>query len=390
MKQENFNLTEPLQGKYLPTGLSSPRKLRILIAPLDWGLGHATRCIPIIYELLQHSCEVWIATGGAQEILLKQEFPDLRFLPLTGYRVKYSGSAITMPWNILFQTRKILRAIKQENNWLKKMVDEHHFDAVISDNRYGLFHSSVPSIILTHQLNIKTNLGKWSENWLQKRNYKYINRFTECWVPDEESENNLAGELSHPKAKPIIPIRYIGPLSRFKKATELSDSSPGAGNLLILISGPEPQRTILEDKIIKDIAHYNGAATVIRGLPGNLNLIPSTNTIRFYNHLPAEALNKEMNKAEYIISRSGYSTIMDIRRLQRKAILIPTPGQTEQEYLAGYLQGKKMALVVSQKSFNLSLALQQAKSFSYSIEEDKGESDLTPIISQFVQSIHKH
>ena len=175
-----------------------------------------------------------------------------------------------------------------------------------------------PRIILTHQLNIKTNLGKWSENWLQKRNYKYINRFTECWVPDEEGENNLAGELSHPKTKPIIPIRYIGPLSRFKKATELSDSSPGAGNLLILISGPEPQRTILENKIIKDIAHYNGAATVIRGLPGNLNLIPSTNTIRFYNHLPAEALNKEMNKAEYIISRSGYSTIMDIRRLQKK------------------------------------------------------------------------
>ena len=389
MKQENFNTKEPLKEKYLPDQYATLRKPRILVAPLDWGLGHATRCIPVIYELLQQECEVWIAAEGAQEALLKQEFPGLSFLSLPGYRVKYGHSAGSTVWNILFQTPKIVRAIKRENEWLEKTVREHHFDAVISDNRYGLHHPTIPSIIITHQLLIKTNLGKWPENFLQKRNYKYINLFSECWVPDEEGDRNLAGDLSHPRTNPAIPIKYIGPLSRFKKTGELNNMSSETGDLLIILSGPEPQRSILEEKIIKDIVHYDGKATVVRGLPGNLNLIPSTNSIKFYNHLPAEALNKEMNNAGYIISRSGYSTIMDIQRLSKKAILIPTPGQTEQQYLARYLHEKKMALSIPQNSFSLSDALQQARSFRYTIENSKEESHLGPVISLFIRSLRK-
>jgi len=269
---------------------------------------------------------------------------------------------------------------------LRQAVNEHHFDAIISDNRYGLYHSSVPSIIITHQLNIKTNLGKWPDRLVQQRNYKYINRFSECWVPDDEGGTNLAGDLSHPLKKPATKIRYLGILSRLNETIGIEE----AGHLLISISGPEPQRTVLEEKIINDIAHYSGTATIVRGLPGHVNIIPSSNTLKFYNHLPAEALNKEMNRAEYIISRSGYSTIMDARMLRKKTILIPTPGQTEQEYLAGYLHEKKMALHVTQKSFSLSSALQRAKSFAYDIESDIRENRLTPIISMLVQSLSKH
>jgi len=338
---------------------------------------------------LEQECEVWLAAEGAQEALLKLEFPDLFFLSLPGYRVKYGHSAGTMLWNILFQTPKIFRAIKNENSWLKKMVREHRFDAVISDNRYGLYHSAIPSIIITHQLNIKTNLGKWSENLLQKRSFKYINRFAECWVPDEESEKNLGGELSHPKIKPTIRLRYTGPLSRFKKTNEVSLQSSEPGGLLIVLSGPEPQRTILEEIIIKDIAHYDGKAIVVRGLPGNARLIPSTNFIKFYNHLPAAALHLEMIGAEYIICRSGYSSIMDIQRLRKKSILIPTPGQTEQEYLGRYLQSKKMALNIAQQSFSLASALQQAASFDYNVENTDDDNQLTPVVSQFVQTLRK-
>jgi uncharacterized protein (TIGR00661 family) len=387
LKQENFNIVPSLEEKNL-------RKLRILVAPLDWGLGHATRCIPVIYELLRQNCDVWLAGEGAQEILLKQEFPDLPFLHLSGYRVKYGLSATGMVWNIFSQSRKILLAIKQEKKWLKKKVAEHGFDAVISDNRYGLYHDTIPCIFITHQLNIKSPLGKLSERLLQKMNYKYINRFTECWIPDAEGGNNLAGALSHPEKKPTIPLKYTGPLSRFANNTDLSHSLLTTGSLkdhlLIILSGPEPQRSILENKIIKDIAHYSGTATVVRGLPGTLNLIPSTNTIKFYNHLPAGVLNKEMNGAEYIISRSGFSTIMDITKLQKKSILIPTPGQTEQEYLAKYLQEKNIALNVSQNSFSLSSALQLAKSFSYTIAGIEKEYNLHEAVSQFVRSLQQH
>jgi uncharacterized protein (TIGR00661 family) len=378
LKQENFNTIPPSGGKNL-------RKLRILVAPLDWGLGHATRCIPLIYELIRQDCDVWLAGEGAQQVLLKQEFPELPFLSLKGYRIRYSRSATGMLWNIFSQTNKILRAIKQENNWLKKMVVEHGFDAVISDNRYGLYHATIPCIFITHQLTIKSPIGKWPARWLQKRNYNYINRFTECWVPDEAGENNLAGELSHPLKKPATAVQYIGPLSRLKK----TDEEEKKDHLFVVLSGPEPQRTILENKIIKDIAHYNGTATIVRGLPGALNLIPSTNTIKFYNHLPAEELNKEMNEAEYIISRSGYSTIMDITKLQKKTILIPTPGQTEQEYLAKYLHEKKIALNISQNSFLLSSALQSARSFAYNIIDGKNEDHLQQTVLQFVQSLKK-
>ena len=384
-------MNQAFEEKYPPAGQAGLRKLRILVAPLDWGLGHATRCIPVIQELLRQNCEVWMAAEGAQETLLKQEFPQLSCLSLKGYRIKYGHSANGMALNIFGQTRKILQAIKQENDWLKEMVKKHNFDAVISDNRYGLHHNKIPCVFTTHQLYIKSPLGKWAESLLQKKNYSYINRFTECWVPDDGGENNLAGELSHPQKKPAIPLRYIGPISRFENLNDTPHSQTGddAGDkdhLLVILSGPEPQRNILENKIINDIVHYAGTATIVRGLPEAATIIPSTNSIKFYNHLSAEEVNKEMNKAEYIISRSGYSTVMDVTKLQKKSIFIPTPGQTEQEYLAKYLQDKNIAVSISQNSFSLSSALQSAKTFSYSVYNIKNKNKLQQIISQFVQS----
>ena len=142
---------------------------RILVAPLDWGLGHATRCIPVIRELLHLETEVWLAGEAAQENLLKAEFPELPFLLLPGYRIHYARSGIGFLKNIFFQIPKILKAIKQENAWLKKMVNKHGFNGVIADNRYGLYHSTIPSVFITHQLTIKSSLGKWTEKFSQKK-----------------------------------------------------------------------------------------------------------------------------------------------------------------------------------------------------------------------------
>ena len=356
-------------------------KPRILVAPLDWGLGHATRVIPIIRALLDLDVDVWLAGEGAQEQLLKVEFPSLPFLPLKGYRVKYAATAWGLFRQLLVQSPRLLRAIKDENRWLHRAIHQYQLDAVISDNRYGLHSNSVPSIFITHQLQIKSLLGKWGESLLQKSNYNYIQRFHECWIPDHEKEG-LAGELSHPRKLPAIPVKYIGTLSRFEKPLH----SETKGNLLFLLSGPEPQRSILENIIIAAVVHYPGHAMIVRGLPGDSKIIPSTNMIRFYNHLPTPDLQQAMEQADYIICRSGYSTVMDLTTVQKKSIMIPTPGQTEQEYLGTYLQQKKFTVCIAQKDFQLDKALQLAAQFNYVLPH-AGRSDFKKTIADFVDSL---
>ncbi len=355
-------------------------KPRILVVPLDWGLGHATRCIPIIRELLAQGADTWLAGEGGQEELLKTEFPQLPFLSLPGYRISYAKTKSGLPWKMLQQAPQLRKAIRYEHEWLKKMVTEHGFDGVISDNRYGLYHAGIPSIFITHQLVIQTPLGKWAEKLLQKRNYRYINKFTECWVPDSEGEDNLAAALSHPAKKPAIPLRYTGLLSRFEKQ-EVQEKKD---HLVVILSGPEPQRTILEEKIIRDISIYKGSATIVRGLPGTASLVPSTNMIRVYNHLPAKELNTIMLEAKYVISRSGYSTVMDIVSLQKKSILIPTPGQTEQEYLGRSLMKKKIALCIGQEDFSLPSALETAAGFLYTLPVTAKNTLLKKVISDLL------
>lgn len=348
-------------GKPRPNG----GQARILVAPLDWGLGHATRCIPVIRALLAEGTDVWLAGEGAQELLLKEEFPGLPFLNLPGYRIQYARTSKALVWKMIQQAPKMKQAIKAEHRWLEKAVAEYGFDAVISDNRYGLYHPAIITVFITHQLLIKTNLGKWSEKILQHRNYRYINRFSGCWVPDFEGAENLAGELSHPGSMPAVPVKYTGPISRFSITANEKAIPVSAGKLLILLSGPEPQRSLLEEKLLGDIRHYHSPITFIRGLPGNSSGIPDTGQVRFYNHLPAEALQKEIAEAEFIISRSGYSTVMDCFALSKKCIYIPTPGQTEQEYLGTSLMKKGIAVFFEQDEFSLPAAIEKATAFNY-------------------------
>ncbi len=358
-------------------------KTRILVAPLDWGLGHATRCIPIIRELMVQGAEPWLAGEGAQKELLSAEFPHLPFLDLPGYRIKYAKTARGLAWKMIGQLSKMRKAIREEHQWLKKKNKEIGFDAVISDNRYGLYNEKISSVIITHQLRVKSPWGKWTEEILQKRNYNYINRFTECWVPDKEGTDSLAGALSHPVNKPGIPVHYIGWLSRFMK----KNIAVKPGQLMIILSGPEPQRTLLENKLIDGISHYSGHADILRGLPGNSSLIPSTNMIFFYNHLPSNEAGIKMEEAEYIIARSGYSSIMDALKLQKKCIFIPTPGQTEQEWLARSLKEKGVALSISQDKFSLSETLEEAKNFSFHLPAFDNTDELKKNVRRFLSAM---
>ena len=362
------------------------RKPRVLVAPLNWGLGHATRCIPIIKELVQQNIEVLVAGEGAQQALLQNEFPDLGFIPLPGYKIRYAGSGWGLIWQIVSGIPAILRSIRMENRWLQNAVKEYSLDGVIADNRYGLYHDQIPCIFLTHQLTIKSPFGKSSEKILQGWNYRWINHFAEVWVPDTESSDNLAGDLSHPQKKPGIRVRYINPLTRFEK----KPIAETEGALLVILSGPEPQRRIIEDKIINELKNHHGPVTMVRGLPAGSSIIPSFGENIFYNHLPADELNCAVQSAEFVISRSGYSTIMDLVKLKKKTILIPTPGQTEQEYLASHLLKNRIAFCISQKEFSFHDALTSARQFDYRFPDIQENDHLKNAVREFVLSIQSH
>lgn len=333
----------------------------MLVAPLDWGLGHATRCIPLIRSLLQKGCHVFIATDGAQEKLLQMEFPELVFLKLPGYDITYSKKWLL--GHLSMQLLKMKQSIEREHLFLTDVIKEYDIQWVISDNRYGL-HAQIPSTIITHQLHVQLPvLFKWAEKYVQQQLYIHINKFTSCWVPDLlDNDRGLSGVLGHPVKKPFIPVSYIGWLSRLAAQHQQESNRYEA---LIILSGPEPQRTMLEKKLLAQLEQSKESLLLVRGLPNETSHPTLPDNIAVHNHLPAAEMAAAFAQSEYVISRSGYSTLMDAFSLQKKCILIPTPGQTEQEYLSKRLAEKNMALVYEQDDFNLEKALSKASTFTF-------------------------
>ena len=354
---------------------------RILITPLNWGLGHATRCIPLIRELQKQNIEVLIGASGKIAHLLQSEFPEIKIIPLTGYDIQYSKNRRFFMFSILLQLPKILFAAWKENHQLKKIVVDYQIDAIISDNRLGCFHKKLPSVFITHQLQILTG-NQLLDRLAMKANYFFINQFSECWVPDATGEINMAGLLSHPKKIPNVPVKYIGHLSRFN-----FQKIPPTIPLTILISGPEPQRTIFEQLIVKQSEELDMPVLIIRGLPNTNNKLTTSNkNLQYKNHLLASELSLILQQSEMIIARSGYSTVMDLLALQKKAILIPTPGQTEQEYLAKKLSEERLFFTVSQHEFNLKKNLDAVATCLF--RNEIFSSSLKEVIEQWKDSIN--
>ena len=315
---------------------------RVLVAPLNWGLGHATRCVPIIRGLLAEGHEVVIAADGYPLSFLRQEFPHLEWVEFEGLKVEYSNGQ-SQVGAMLRQVPSFLRGIWREHKELKRIVEAYDIDVVVSDNRFGLWCKGVHSVYVTHQLMVKMPRGlEWMEwaVWLLHR--WFIGHYDECWVPDVEGEDNLSGDLSH--KYPILKnTKFIGPLSRFSaEGVEWEDVRVEAEALglkerydvVAVISGPEPHRSNLELEIAS-IHNYDKTLLIIQGLPADdLRLAEHKDGVDYIPHLPTGLLQWYMQEAKEIVCRSGYSSIMDLYTIGRKAHLIPTPGQTEQIYLA--------------------------------------------------------
>ena len=358
MGQENIRLAR-LRRKLSAEQVAE--RTRILVCPLNWGLGHAARDVPLIRRLLNLGHEVILAGDGATMDLLKAEFPELetrRFRSVV--RVRYS---MHLPaWlKITLLSPFLLYEVFAEHYSLKRIIRQVRPDVVISDNRYGLWNSRVRSILITHQLSIR--LPRFA-GFLEYPAYlvlrAFIEKFDRCWIPDFPGETNLSGDLSHRYPLPRNAV-FTGAMSRF---SEPGQSTLKSLNLLIILSGPEPQRSMLHKIILKQIFSLRYTCVILEGLPGKLKRVDLTSNVTTYSHLPSADLRNLLLSAEHVICRAGYTGIMDLALLQKKALIIPTPGQTEQEYLAGYLASKGMFLTCSQDELDIVAALEDLSDFS--------------------------
>ncbi|WP_317898760.1 glycosyltransferase [Aurantibacillus circumpalustris] len=305
----------------------------IFISPIDWGLGHASRCVRLIEDLSKNNTVI-IGTTPLTSFFFDRYFPKLQKVEVPSYKIAYS-KRLPLWIKLLLQWPKIKRTIREEKKQLEKIVDRYKIDLIISDNRFGLSHPFVHSIFITHQLNVKTPFFSSIANNI---NRNYIHKFNEVWVPDfEDPKLRLSGELSD-SSRIKTPVKYIGPQSALTNF-QTSNSNSEKYDYLILLSGVEPQRTILENCLLEKFKDSNKKIVFVRG--SNSKITNKSTNIRLINFCFGEKLQSLIVNSETVICRSGYSTLMDLYLLNKKnIILIPTPGQTEQEYLADYFEKK--------------------------------------------------
>jgi hypothetical protein len=330
------------QNKKLQAANHNKNPMKIIISPLDWGLGHATRCVPVIKTHLAAGDDVEIASAAEHKAFFSQEFPALVWHEAPSYNIRYPSHGASMPIWLCSQMPHLNRVMREENKWLADLVERRHPQQTISDNRFGFFNSKVKSAYITHQLRIAfpkpfSIFEKIGESWHRR----IMRNFDEILVPDYAEFPGLAGKLSHPSYSDAK-IKYIGPLSRFGPPVPERSRSPGAKtiDILALLSGPEPQRSIFEEQAIKKLSATKGNHCLVRGILGNAAALdlpfPS------HNSLKTDELAEKIMASRYILCRPGYSTIMDLNALKSDAIpiFVPTPGQTEQEYLAFFHNSK--------------------------------------------------
>jgi uncharacterized protein (TIGR00661 family) len=314
-------------------------KKKIIVAPLNWGLGHATRCVPIIHFLLENKFTPVIASDGKALLFLQQEFPNLESIELPSYGISYAKNLKT---SLLFQFPKIYSVIQKEKKEIDTYIKENKtVVGVISDNRLGIRSAEVPSVYITHQIQMFSGVTTVVSSKIHQH---IINKFDQCWIPDSK-EQTLSGELSNPQ-KLKIPYKFIGILSRFSK-----EEIPIKNDVLIILSGIEFQRKTLELKLLNEFKNYKGKVVLVQGKIENQQTIKEQNEITIHNYLLSSELEKEINQSKIIVCRSGYSSIMDLAALEKKVFFIPTPNQPEQEYLAMHLSEQKQAPFSTEQDF---------------------------------------
>jgi predicted glycosyltransferase len=339
-------------------------KKRILYCILNWGLGHATRSIPIIRALIEHGHQVILVSTGRSIALLRTEFPGCEWVDLPDYGVTYSRDPRMLIPHLLLQTPRIFYRLYSEHAGIRKIVRQKEIDLIISDNRYGCYSRHVPSYFMIHQLRFQLPHGlRWSAFVSELFNRVYFRHYQAIFVPDMQGAMNLTGALSHSGRIAGHPkLRYTGLFS----SLNITDPAPREDiDYLFLVSGPEPSRTVFENMIFDQAERIPGRKVAILGKPESPadSSGQSDSPLEHRPHLNRLELGKMILRARMVICRSGYSTMMELATLGKPAILIPTPGQTEQEYLARHAMERGLFFSVPQSGMDLLKTIQEANEF---------------------------
>lgn len=312
-----------------------------LVCALDWGLGHVARTTPLVHALLATGTRVVLASNGRSADWWRREFPDLELRELPDYGITYAKGWRLVP-GLLASLPRVYKAVRAEHALVEGWVKSGRYDLVLSDNRYGCHASGAKSVLLSHQLRLAapgplTRLEPLGERFLSRM----ARHFDELWIPDNETLDDLSGKLGHPSRPGAFPrLRYVGPLSRFRDLP--TPAWVDMWDTVALVSGPEPTRTAFEERLRQLLSDRKGRHLLVRGRP-DLPLPtgePAPSGLVETPHLPTAELATALRGAREIICRGGYSTVMDLCALDlldQRCLFVPTPGQTEQEYLAGHL-----------------------------------------------------
>ncbi len=331
---------------------------KVIVAPTDWGLGHSTRDIPIIRELQRRGHEVTVATGSRALSLLKQEVPECRFLTMPGPKVRYGRTKFFIT-EFVREIPKVLLSYNRENRDLHRLLEKESFDLIISDSRFGFYSEWVPSYLINHQISFDLPLGRAVEYAMARFNEYNFSNFNRVIVPDQNLKKGLAGGIAKTKIEGIRKkLFYAGILSSVSKTRSKEDI-----DYLISISGPEPQRTLLEKTVLPQMKHLEGKKVVVLGLPQS-NKTRNAKDLFLKDHANREEMADYMNRARFIITRSGYTTMMEVAELDKKrGLFIPTPGQPEQEYLSKWYEKNNWFHSVQQNKLNLAKDVSEAEGY---------------------------
>lgn len=331
----------------------------VLFGALDWGLGHATRSIPILSFFLEKGWELVIAANAGPKKILQEAFPEATFLEPPSYNITYSKQSSFFTLRLMQQAPRINRVISTEKGWVDQIIQQRSVHLIISDNRYGFYHKNVPSWIITHQLSPISGLGKTIDGLIRRFHYRLLKPFDKILVPDLPFKPGMAGRLAHPS---LIPphTHYIGLLSRLS-TLEVPTLEVPTLEILIVLSGPEPSRSIFEEALRRQLRFFKGRYLLVRGLPH----VSSGQQEHELNYADPKTLKALIQASALVICRSGYSSVMDLLAIEKKAVLIPTPGQTEQLYLAAHLEKQGLFPTMNEHEFDLTKAMEKAKAFNH-------------------------
>jgi uncharacterized protein (TIGR00661 family) len=355
---------------------------RILVAPLDWGLGHATRCIPIITALQELGAEVVIAADRRPAQLLRKEFPALEHLRFPGYEIEYPEQG-NMAWTMFRQLPKLAAGIAFERRHTEELVRKYRFDAVISDNRWGVRSDSAASVLIIHQLRILLSRNLRRGQWIiDGANSILTTKFRELWVPDNDGPENILGDLAAPSLR-TPRTSFIGPISRLRSHPAGSETV----NVIVIISGPEPQRTLFERMVTAQLLQSELTALIVRGVPEEVGGRSLSDRIRIVHSMTGDELSHAIASSEIVVARSGFSTIMDMAVLGKNPIFVPTPQQTEQEYLAVRLRNSGICYSEPQQEFDLKRSIEQHRKYTGFLAGPEPAVRLKDRMEQFLASL---